>query len=136
MIIFKYVRYRTLRTSIRTFNDGSIQQPGTFIQQAHSTSSVKGRSRSASKNAFHPILIKCTKSLLLLLLLLLHLTKKIHVYFIFNFFDIHPMINGTSSTKLIIIIISKLVYIVDALWYNQITYLIKLHIWVMKYSSS
>ena len=48
-IILKCVRYCTSRAAIRTFNDDSIQQPSTFLQQARSTSSVKGKSRSASK---------------------------------------------------------------------------------------
>ena len=48
-IILKGLRYRTSRAAIRTFNYDYIQQPGTFIQQAHSTSSVKGKSCSASK---------------------------------------------------------------------------------------
>ena len=45
MNTFKCVRYCTSSAEIITFNDDSIQQPGTFIQQAHSTSSVKGKSR-------------------------------------------------------------------------------------------
>ena len=48
-IIFKCVRYRVSHAAIRTFNVGSIQQPGTLIQQDRSTSSVKGKIRSVSK---------------------------------------------------------------------------------------
>ena len=51
-INFKRVRSRTSRAAIRTLNDDSIQQPGTFVQQAHYTSSVKGKSWSASKIHF------------------------------------------------------------------------------------
>ena len=49
IIFVKFVRYRISRDVIRTFNDGSIQQSGIFIQQAHSTISIKGKSGLASK---------------------------------------------------------------------------------------
>ena len=48
-IIFKCVRYLTSRATISTFNSGSTQQPGTLIQHDYSTTSVKGKIRSASK---------------------------------------------------------------------------------------
>jgi len=34
---------------MRKFNEDSVQQPGTYIQQAHGSKSVKGHSRAASK---------------------------------------------------------------------------------------
>ena len=42
-------RCRVSRASSRHFTANSIQQPGTFIQDAHSAPSVKGKSRSVFK---------------------------------------------------------------------------------------
>ena len=43
------IRHRITRASMRKFNEDSVQQPGTYIQQAHGSKSVKGHSRAASK---------------------------------------------------------------------------------------
>ena len=48
-ILLKSGRSHIPRTSIRRLNDSFFQQPGKIIQQALSTSSVKGKIRSASK---------------------------------------------------------------------------------------
>ena len=41
--------YRTSRAKNKTFEDNKLLQSHTFIQDAHSTSSVKNKSRSKSK---------------------------------------------------------------------------------------
>jgi hypothetical protein len=48
-IRLQYIRYRKTRAIKRTFDVDTIQQPGTFIQQAHTTKGVRGKSSSASK---------------------------------------------------------------------------------------
>ena len=41
---------RVSRSDPRVFNHNSVQQVGTYIQDAHSAPSIKGKRRSASKN--------------------------------------------------------------------------------------
>ena len=48
-IRLQYIRYRKTRAKKRMFDVDTIQQPGTFIQQAHTTKGVRGKSSSASK---------------------------------------------------------------------------------------
>jgi len=43
------IRHRITRATLRNFNEDSVQQPGTYIQQAHGSKSVKGYSRAATK---------------------------------------------------------------------------------------
>ena len=40
---------RVSRSDPRVFNHNSVQQVGTYIQDAHSTPSIKGKSRRVSK---------------------------------------------------------------------------------------
>ena len=40
---------RVSRSAPRVFNTNSVQEIGTYIQDAHSAPSIKGKSRSASK---------------------------------------------------------------------------------------
>ena len=124
-IIFKCVRYRTSRAAIRTFNDGSIQQPGIFIQQAHSTRSVKGKSCSASKKRVVSGLYAMSTITTTTTTTTTTKRKKVNTPrasnkentcpFISTFFAINLMTNGTSSPKLKVLIISRLVYILDIL---------------------
>ena len=48
-IILKCHRSRTTRAIKRKFEEEKLQQPGTSIQKAHSASSTKNKSRSASQ---------------------------------------------------------------------------------------
>ena len=50
---------RVSRSDPRVFNHNSVQQVGTYIQDAHSAPSIKGKSRSASKKrtASHPTML-------------------------------------------------------------------------------
>ena len=48
-LVLKCKRCRISRATARTFSPASIQQTGTFIQDAHSAPSVRGMSRSAHK---------------------------------------------------------------------------------------
>ena len=43
------IRHRPTRAVKRNFTKDSVQQPGTYVQQAHTSKSVKGRSRAATK---------------------------------------------------------------------------------------
>ena len=43
------IRHRITRATVRNFTEDSVQQPGTYVQQAHASKSVKGRSRAATK---------------------------------------------------------------------------------------
>ena len=43
---------RVTRSKPRMFSDNNLQQVGTYIQDAHSTPSIKGKSRSSSKRRF------------------------------------------------------------------------------------
>ena len=43
------IRHRITRAAERNFTKDSVQQPGTYVQQAHASKRVKGRSRAASK---------------------------------------------------------------------------------------
>ena len=43
------IRHRITRATMRNFNEDSVQQPGTYIQQVHGSKSVKGYSRAATK---------------------------------------------------------------------------------------
>ena len=48
-VYIKCVRHRKTRAAPRKFTNDSIQQPETYVQQAHASKSVKGRCRAASK---------------------------------------------------------------------------------------
>ena len=48
-MILQCKRCRTTRATERDFNTMSIQQPGTYLQDAHSAPSIRDRSRSATK---------------------------------------------------------------------------------------
>ena len=43
------IRHRITRAAKRNFTKDSVQQPGTYVQQAHASKSVKGRSRASTK---------------------------------------------------------------------------------------
>ena len=44
-----YIRHRITRATMRNFTEDLVQQPGTYIQQARASKSVKGHSRAATK---------------------------------------------------------------------------------------
>ena len=48
-VCIQCVRHHTTRATRRKFTLDSVQQPGTYVQQAHASKSVKGQSRAASK---------------------------------------------------------------------------------------
>ena len=48
-VYIQCVRHRKTRAALRKFTNDSIQQPGTYAQQAHAGKSVKYRSHAASK---------------------------------------------------------------------------------------
>ena len=48
-VYIQCVRHRTTRATPRKFTLDSVQQPGTYVQQAHGSKSVKGQSRASSK---------------------------------------------------------------------------------------
>ena len=88
------------------------------------------------KYAFNLILIQCPQSLLPLkwkrCMQYVNLTRKIRVHFIYKLFPISPTTNSTSGPKLIIVMMSRFVYIVDIYRYNLITQLTKLIILMMQ----
>ena len=51
------IRKRVSRAAKRDFSGPSIQQVGTYVQQAHSSKSIKGKSRSVSKQRTKPHIV-------------------------------------------------------------------------------
>ena len=48
-MILRCNRYRVTRATKQKFSPDNLQQPGTYIQEAHSSRSIKNSSRSSNK---------------------------------------------------------------------------------------